>query len=114
MKATEAEIAWAAGLFEGEGSATLATRGYHPMLSLSMTDRDVVERFAEVVGIGSVTLKKRGKRHWKDQWMWQAGGIAALNHVIGLFLPWVGERRRTQLLAVLDGYEAAPIRRRSR
>lgn len=40
----EIEIAWLAGLLEGEGSFIGATDKYPVCLSLEMTDRDVVER----------------------------------------------------------------------
>jgi len=50
--ATPEEIAWAAGLFEGEGCITM-TSG-HAVLRLSNTDEWVVRRFAEIVGRGVV------------------------------------------------------------
>jgi hypothetical protein len=57
--ATDSEIAWAAGLFEGEGSCygTVRSDRYNTRrirMNLRMTDQDVVERFAKVVGVGSV------------------------------------------------------------
>jgi len=48
----ETEIAWAAGLFEGEGSITQSGGILH--LRLKMTDESVVRRFEEAVRYGEV------------------------------------------------------------
>lgn len=44
----ETDLAWAAGLFEGEGSITCSGRA--PRLQLKMTDPEPVERFCEILG----------------------------------------------------------------
>ena len=49
---TSEEIAWAAGLFEGEGCATVSNG--RPRLVLRMTDEESVRRFGDTVGIGRV------------------------------------------------------------
>lgn len=46
------EIAWAAGLFDGEGTATIC-RG-RPRLAVQMSDRECVSRFAQAMGCGFV------------------------------------------------------------
>src|SRR5712691_1669149 len=48
----EVEIAWAAGLFEGEGCFT-QNRG-RPVARLTTTDVDIVVRFAEAIGWGMI------------------------------------------------------------
>jgi hypothetical protein len=49
--ASAEEIAWAAGLFEGEGSITRFGRPgkFDLRVSLNMTDEDVVRRFDAIV-----------------------------------------------------------------
>ena len=50
--ATEAEQAWAAGIFEGEGTIVIfGPTKRQRSLSVSMTDEDVIRRFAAVVGV---------------------------------------------------------------
>ena len=56
---TETEIAWAAGLFEGEGSIGFrgGSRGYvyaYLNLQLRSTDQDVVYRFHQIISEGNV------------------------------------------------------------
>lgn len=109
MASTE-DMAWAAGLFEGEGCIVARTRRgptkkdgtgeRRPFvlmeLMLVMTDRDVVERFNRVLGVGNTNPRRRTKStqtHWKDQWVWRAGGTGALA-LYEQLRPYLGERRR--------------------
>lgn len=48
----EEQVAWAAGLFEGEGCVTKA--GGRVNLRVTSTDQDVLEQFAAFVGAGKV------------------------------------------------------------
>ena len=50
-------IEWAVGLFEGEGSIFRDKRCSTWTLQLRMTDRDVVERFAEIDAALLYTMK---------------------------------------------------------
>ena len=52
MTASAEEIAWAAGLFEGEGSIYPSGSGVR--LALKMTDEEPIRRFAKIVKRGSV------------------------------------------------------------
>lgn len=62
------EIAWAAGLFEGEGSFDHSAGNAHrPRATMSLTDQDVLERFMRAVGVGTIGPGKlraleRGKK----------------------------------------------------
>jgi hypothetical protein len=49
---TDRDIAWAAGLFEGEGCATHSSG--RPRLQLKMVQEESVRRFGRVVGVGRV------------------------------------------------------------
>lgn len=85
-------LAWAAGLFEGEGCIC---SGQYPGLRLVMTDRDRVEKFAEVVGRGTVSAFSARSResHWKQAWRWQVVGPDDPQAVIVSLGPWLGPRR---------------------
>jgi hypothetical protein len=54
----EIEIAWAAGLFEGEGTIVIAgnngIKGCRIQLAVEMVDEDVVRKFARIAGFGSI------------------------------------------------------------
>ena len=99
-------IAWAAGLFEGEGSAYMVTQrtrgvGYnYPRLELKMTDEDVVRKFHKVVGVGRVRYYKPASRpsHWKPAWAWYCSNIEDCRKVIDMIWPYLGKRRRDKII----------------
>jgi hypothetical protein len=98
-------IAWAAGLFEGEGCITQSD--IRLVLRLKMTDRAVVVRFDDILQIGKVygpysyALKDGHPR--KPAWVWVAAGDEAFD-ALELLAPWLSERRlaRAQELTDLD------------
>jgi hypothetical protein len=99
----DTEIAWAAGLFEGEGTVGVTTpkgssRPY-PQASLRMTDEDVVERFCEAVGVGYVGTPVRGTR--KPLYPWVANGWERVSQLHDLLVPYLGIRRLEQFERVL-------------
>lgn len=106
------DIAWAAEPFEGEGCFTISTdyrNGYRQARAkLNSTDRDVVYRFAGIVGVGQVRKDNaQVRRGWKQQWEWYASSSKAdVREVIRLFWPFFGNRRSLRaidLLGLLDG-----------
>lgn len=100
------EIAWAAGLFEGEGcwNAYVRRSGkIQAQARLSSTDQDVVEKFARIVGIGNVTgpRQNKNKPQWKPVYEWCVYEIANVRALIEMFRPWMGERRLAKAEEVL-------------
>lgn len=116
--ATETEIAWAAGLFEGEGSINWSTGSgtlperHRPQarLVIGMTDRDVLERFARVVGHGTVRPKAKHRSwqpHFKDAWVWEVRTWETVTAVLNMLLPWLGERRSARAHEIFERGHAA-------
>ena len=91
--------AWAAGLFEGEGSITWHTRNTKPgvRLTLKMTDEDTVRRFASIAGEGQVygPYTDKGRPHQKPHWEWAAVRASA-RRVAEWLIPLLGPRRRAR------------------
>ncbi len=100
-------VAWAAGLFEGEGCITGNIR--YPKqrhLAIAMTDRDVMENFVKIVGYGN--LKGPYNRPLrKPYWNWFIAKRIEVVRIVNLFLPYLGERRGTKAIEALKHYEAA-------
>lgn len=108
MAVDRRDIRWAAGLFEGEGWASLDThkRSYgrgvytYTVAGLTTTDEDVGRTFARIMG-GTLFGHYENKRGVKRLWTWRvrnAEAIAALSRL----LPYMGERRTKQIEAALQ------------
>lgn len=100
------EIAWAAGIYEGEGTCYMqrrakGTRSDIATLKVVMTDEDIVRRFGAVVGVGSISGPHADKRKasYKPTWRYIVHGTRA-RAVLEMFFPWLGERRKAQAIQV--------------
>lgn len=102
------ELAWAAGLFEGEGCASLhrgsgRTNRRYVALSLSSTDEDAVRRFHQAIGsLGNVHKGKNGTRTGKDIWHWRTARFEHSQAVIAMLWYGLGKRRRARCIEVLE------------
>ena len=86
------DIAWAAGLFEGEGCITTAGKNQKSRaLKLQMTDRDVVERFQQIVGSGPVLFMDTptNKKRYIHLLIWQIAQRKEVTRILDMFLPFL-------------------------
>lgn len=100
------EIAWAGGLFEGEGSIHIRrdlrpTRSGQPVLRLSigMCDPGPLERFQRAVGgFGAMFGPYSKPKHptWRPVYLWQTEKFEHVQAVIAMLWPWLDTRRREQ------------------
>lgn len=99
--ATEDErIAFAAGLFEGEGC--IYQRQNHLIsLTISSTDEDVMVRFQRIVGVGLLTYRRSRDPRRKDTWRVDINKQDEAVRVLRMFLPFLGTRRRAKALELL-------------
>jgi hypothetical protein len=97
--------AWAAGLFEGEGSFGLRSNGT-VLLTLGSTDKDVIERFRTVIATGRISSQPPGRnRRRKRLWRVDVIQVDEVLRVINVLYPWLGARRRAradEAVAVLN------------
>lgn len=105
-------LAWAAGLFDGEG-CTYLSRGKRvrdrPTVVLSITqsfDREVLDRFAAAVGDGSVSgpVNESGTGIG-PRWNYRLQSTSRSLVALGWLWPWLGRVKRAQALGVIDGFE---------
>jgi hypothetical protein len=108
---TDAEIAWAAGLFEGEGCISLQQRG-KPALTLGMCDEDAVRRFHTIIGVGQVYGPYNDKNHpdWSPKWVWKAVNRKDVPQVYMMLRPWLCQRRGQRFDQVMATYGSDPNR----
>jgi hypothetical protein len=101
MPTRKEEIAWAAGLFEGEGCVTEVGRQF--TLKANNTDEWVIRRFAEIVSWGRTYgpyqyARPDGYRR-KPFWVWSAAEESALD-VMQMLAPWLSPRRLDRAFAL--------------
>lgn len=116
MTSHEMDVAWAAGLFEGEGSITLnrKTSARRELLygcfAVGMTDEDVIRRLRDVMGFGSIRVEPRSHLGRKDMYVWKTNSRSDFLRAAELLRPWLGARRGTKLKEIEE--LVSPERRR--
>lgn len=99
------QLAWAGGLFEGEGSFVLGKVAHlrNVRAILCSTDRDVLARFGRVMGFGNIHFRKNYKGHLgkKQVIQWSTGSFELTQATMALLWPWLGKRRRAKIIESL-------------
>lgn len=100
------DLYWLAGLLEGEGSflAPPPSSPNRPRISLQMTDRDVVDRAARMMGVAYVYVSgDRRNANWKRYYMVVLRGRRAAR-LMRMLRPLMGARRQVQIDDALAGF----------
>lgn len=95
-----ADLMWAAGFYEGEGSITACDGKL--FLSVAQVDREPLDRFAAAVQCGRITWGGRIHR-------WRAHGLAAQRAAMTLW-PELSRRRQDQVLRALLTFTQRRVR----
>lgn len=114
------ELAWAAGLFDGEGSAIIASspgEPPRPRLQIGQSGQEarapmVLSRFHAAVGMLGLIHGPNiydGYKQWR--WVWQTSRVAHAVAVAEMILPYVCDVKHEQISNVLDVWRSAPRRR---
>lgn len=110
MRSRETDLAWAAGIIDGEGSihlvhitrpAASGTRiGWRLNVTVWNTNPLIVQRTAEIFGVGSVHVVQR-RPGWKPQWYWQTASKKA-EEVLRAVEPYLVGKAEHARLALLS------------
>jgi hypothetical protein len=90
------EIAWLAGLYEGEGSLCLQRGNGRWEMVLASTDLDVLDKARRIAGCGEITVgdePSRAKPHWKTLYKWRVRKTDELLRLMRELRPHLGARR---------------------
>lgn len=110
---TDVEVAWLAGLYEGEGTAYTQTKEYQRAggtgvgisttvrVAICMTDRDVLERVQSLFPSPSGIRERQRAAEHKRQYEWRIGRRDDVARFLRLVLPHLLERRAAQARDVL-------------
>lgn len=116
----EQALAWAAGLFDGEGSTELHTRRTAERTWFSLRSRvsqcdangvpAVLRRFHSIAGCGRIDGPTSGEGY-ENAYKWDAGADDTLR-VLPKLWPWLGTVKRVQAIEAIKGVDALPMLRR--
>ena len=97
------ELAWATGLFEGEGYITIHKERCYVRLGMTQSDYDILLRLQKIFG-GSIDKKSWHNKpaHYKPLWQWRVGKRHEVIPLLLQMLPLLGERRACKALDALD------------
>lgn len=100
-------LAWAAGILEGEGCFSMHKRSNRPntfcyAIHCEMSDEDVVRKLLATFGIGTVVVRlnisgRRDTRQRKQTWIWSVQNKAGIVEVLKTIRPYMGLRRGTKI-----------------
>jgi hypothetical protein len=93
---SEPEIAWLAGIYDGEGSLSYSKHSNAWVLSVNMTDQDVIDHLAQVTGVGVVAPRKLYPNR-KQQWQWRVNMRVQQAVLLRAMHPWLSARRRARI-----------------
>lgn len=93
----ENDLYWLAGLLEGEGSFTIKANKISVCISVEMTDKDIIERAANIVGKGNIYYCKARKSNYKSSWKWNLTYPTDCFKLMNLLIPLMGERRSAKI-----------------
>src|SRR5207249_5555478 len=118
--AEEQSLAWAAGLFDGEGSTELHTRRTLDRTWFGLRSRvsqceangtpRVLQRFQAIGKSGRIDGPSSGDGY-ENAYKWEAGADETLR-VLPVIWPWLGIVKRVQAIDVIKSVEALPVLRR--
>lgn len=105
------DISWMAGFLEGEGWFGERTNKQqngkyvyrHPIISVSGTDLDVIQKAAELFG-KAVNGPYMAKKSTKPYWMTQITGKAAIGWMLTLY-PILGSRRQAKIREIVTKFK---------
>lgn len=107
------DIAWFAGLFEGEGNFCIEKNG-NTKLSISSTDPDIIDRckdlFPKCQNMKPIQPKpaREGYSLPKVKYTWRVSKPDEVYRITKLILPYLGQRRTAKALQVLAHLDARP------
>lgn len=97
----ELQIAWVAGLLEGEGTF-IRRSGNSCVISCEMTDKDTIEKLFSFVGTGNIYFCSARNEAWKDTWKWQLTDSLCILELLQLIYPWMSDRRKIAIDIVMS------------
>lgn len=104
---TESEVAWLAGLFDGEGCIKFSGKS-SAYLVISMSDLDILEKALERTGAGNIYSSRAPSENRKPMWEWSVCQKIQVELLIKLIYPWLGSRRQKRCKEAIERLKNNP------
>ena len=108
-------LAWAAGVFDGEGWASAARYnkqhgGMTSTLTLGVGQKEpeMLHRLRAATSLGSIRPPKKRVPGRTPMWSWKVHGYTRVQAVAVMLWPWLGTVKRQQLTVVLRDAKSHP------
>lgn len=101
MTTNELELAWSAGLFDGEGCCAKHTQSGGLIVCINQAHPEVLERFRDAVGIGNVNGPYLYAYRKKAMYDWRVFGTKS-TIVLRKLWPYLSSQKKEQ--AIAKGY----------
>ena len=121
QSSADEDRAWAAGLFDGDGSTYFAKHKTHPgyvraEMAVTQSSRtgvpEVLIRFRDLVGAGGISGPFGGNEVWEPVYRWKAHKLWEIDAIADMLWPWLGSVKRLQASTVIASVAAqAPLPR---
>lgn len=110
---TRENLAWLAGLFDGEGCIRTppskpGRRCRPPNLKVQMTDVDLVRRAASIAGCGTLSSSQPRPHQRLRIYSWDVTKQLDVYALLIALWPWFGERRRAKTTSALTTWLSYP------
>ena len=94
---TECNIAWLAGIIEGEGTFTLRGKDKHTTIKIVSTDFDVIDKIQAVIGTGRINGPYKRSDNRKYFKVWSLHESYPQKELMLAILPWMCKRRAIRI-----------------
>ena len=86
------ELAWTAGIIDGDGSITLTRRSKRPfrspVVAVDSTDVEILHELSRLFG-GHTVTKKKARQHHRQAWAWRLVGSENIIAFLSQVLPYM-------------------------
>jgi hypothetical protein len=106
----DSDFYWLCGLLEGEGSFMKGppSQSNYPIISVTSTDEDVIQRVSILFSVKYQIVNKR-KSHWKQSYTVRIYGRRAVELMTKMH-PFMSSRRQQQIDEAIRSYRTFPNR----
>lgn len=93
---SDTDIAWLAGVFEGEGCIYAPSHRRGARIAIKMTDKDIIERIDAMFPCPRITPVLPRESHHQVQYAWTITKGDTIEEILELLMPYFGERRKAK------------------